>query len=195
MPEMNLIRSCGRVKVVIGNLLLGGRPQALRQCGVELGLGAGSVSEQVARFTRNMILTRLSLRARRLWRHVAIVSVLFKAIIGTLTDVGQRASVIQNPRGGEDAYLNAGWWIAMCRALSIYAIIFALGPRVAQFLWERGTMSVASSRATEHSVRWRHESAFHPHAERDEAWALDGYQQRRWDLWGHCDGDSQFLSS
>src|SRR3984885_6476151 len=129
MPEMNLIRSCGRVKVVIGNLLLGDGLKAKAMRG-GTWLGAGSVTEQVARFTRNMILTRLL--APGAFGAMAIV-LSCSAIIGTLTDVGQRASVIQNPRGGEDAYLNAGWWIAMCRAISIYAIIFALGPRVAQF--------------------------------------------------------------
>jgi O-antigen/teichoic acid export membrane protein len=129
MPEMNLIRSCGRVKVVIGNLLLGDGLKAKAMRG-GTWLGAGSVTEQVARFTRNMILTRLL--APGAFGAMAIV-LSCSAIIGTLTDVGQRASVIQNPRGGEEAYLNAGWWIAMCRALSIYAIIFALGPRVAQF--------------------------------------------------------------
>ncbi len=128
MPEINLIRNYGRVKVVIGNLLLGDGLKAKAMRG-GTWLGAGSVTEQVARFARNMILTRLL--APGAFGAMAIV-LSCSAIIGTLTDVGQRASVIQNPRGGEKAYLNAGWWIAMRRAISIYAIIFARA-LIAQF--------------------------------------------------------------
>src|ERR1700732_2976230 len=129
MPEMNLLRRYDRAKVIVGDLLIS---DGLRAKVVRGGtwLGAGSAAEQAVRFARNMILTRLL--APGAFGAMAIV-LSCSAIIGTLTDVGQRASVIQNPRGGGDAYLNAGWWIAMCRALSIYAIIFALGPRVAQF--------------------------------------------------------------
>jgi len=55
------------------------------------------------------------------------------AIVGTLTEVGLRAAVIQNPRGREKAYLDAGWWMGMGRALGTYAIIFAMAPWVARF--------------------------------------------------------------
>jgi O-antigen/teichoic acid export membrane protein len=55
------------------------------------------------------------------------------AIVGSLTDIGHGAAVIQNPRGREKAYLNAGWWMGMCRAITIYVVIFAAGPWVAHF--------------------------------------------------------------
>ena len=97
MPEMNLIRTYGRVKVVIGNLLLGDglKAKAMRA----EPPGAGSVTEQVARFARNMILTR-SLAPGAFGAMAIVLSC--SAIIATLTDVGQRASVIQNPRGGRE---------------------------------------------------------------------------------------------
>src|ERR1700684_1654397 len=106
---MNVMRSYDRVKASVSQLLLGDGLKAKAMRG-GTWLGAGSVTEQVARFARNMILTRLL--APGAFGAMAIV-LSCSAIIGTLTDVGQRASIIQNPRGREDAYLNAGWWIAM----------------------------------------------------------------------------------
>jgi O-antigen/teichoic acid export membrane protein len=93
-------------------------------------LGGGSVAEQVSRFTRNMLLTRLL--APSAFGVMAIV-MSSAAIVGALTEVGLRAAVIQNPRGGEKAYLNAGWWMAIGRAVGTYAIIFAMAPLVARF--------------------------------------------------------------
>ena len=55
------------------------------------------------------------------------------SIVGTLTEVGLRAAVVQNPRGGEKAYVNAGWWMGMGRSISMYLIIFAMAPWVARF--------------------------------------------------------------
>ena len=77
-----------------------------------------------------MILTRLL--APSAFGAMAIV-MSSSAIVGSLTEVGLKAAVIQNPRGGEDAYLNAGWWMAMGRAIAMYVIIFALAPLVARF--------------------------------------------------------------
>ena len=126
---MNLMRSYDRVKVGIGELLLrdGLKARAMRG---GTWLGTGSVAEQAIRFTRNMILTRML--APNAFGAMAIV-MSCSAIVGTLTDVGQRAAVIQNPRGREPEYLNAGWWMGMGRAIGMYAIIFAMGPWVARF--------------------------------------------------------------
>jgi lipopolysaccharide exporter len=126
---INVMRSYDRVKVTIGDLLLG---DGLKARAVRGGtwLGAGSVAEQAVRFARNMILTRLL--APNAFGAMAIV-MSCSSIVGTLTDVGQRAAVIQNPRGREQAYLNAGWWMGMGRAICMYAIIFAMGPWVARF--------------------------------------------------------------
>jgi len=93
-------------------------------------LGGGSVAEQASRFARNMLLTRLL--APSAFGAMAIV-MSSAAIVGALTEVGLRAAVIQNPRGGEKEYVNAGWWMGMGRALSAYIIIFAMAPWVAHF--------------------------------------------------------------
>jgi lipopolysaccharide exporter len=142
MPEMNFMRSYDRVKVNIGDLLLGDGLKAKAMRG-GTWLGAGSVAEQAVRFARNMILTRLL--APNAFGAMAIV-MSCSAIVGTLTDVGQRAAVIQNPRGREHAYLNAGWWMGMGRAICMYAIIFAMAPWVARFYGNtelRGLLRVA----------------------------------------------------
>jgi O-antigen/teichoic acid export membrane protein len=129
MPAMNLIRSYNRVKVVVSDLLLsdGLRGKVMRG---GTWLGAGSVAEQVVRFARNMVLTRLL--APSAFGAMAIV-MSSSAIIGSLTEVGQRGAIIQNPRGREKAYLNAGWWMGMSRAICVYVIIFAMGPWIARF--------------------------------------------------------------
>src|SRR5580700_1801594 len=129
MPKISLIRSYDRVKVAIDGLLLGDGLKARAMRG-GTWLGAGSVAEQVARFARNMLLTRLL--APGAFGAMAIV-MSCSAIIGTLTDVGQRAAVIQNPRGREKAYLNAGWWMGMGRAVGMYAVIFIAAPFVGRF--------------------------------------------------------------
>jgi O-antigen/teichoic acid export membrane protein len=126
---MNLMRSYNRIKSRIGDMLLG---EGLRAKVMRGGtwLGAGSVAEQTARFTRNMVLTRLL--APGAFGAMAIV-MSCSAIIGTLTDVAHGAAVIQNPRGREKAYLNAGWWMGMWRAICTYVVIFAIGPWVGRF--------------------------------------------------------------
>ena len=126
---MNLMRSYGRVKVVIGGLLLsdGLRAKAMRGAS---WLGGGSVAEQAFRFARNMLLTRLL--APSAFGAMAIV-MSSSAIVGALTEVGVKQAVVQNPRGAEKAYLNAGWWLGLVRALSTYLIIFAMAPWVAHF--------------------------------------------------------------
>ncbi|MGC2370208.1 MAG: oligosaccharide flippase family protein, partial [Candidatus Sulfotelmatobacter sp.] len=126
---MNIRRSYDRGREMIEGLLLG---DGLRAKVVRGGtwLGAGSFAEQVSRFARNMILTRIL--APNAFGAMAIV-MSCSSIVGTLTDVGQRAAVIQNPRGREKAYLNAGWWMGMGRAVCMYGIIFAAAPFVSHF--------------------------------------------------------------
>jgi lipopolysaccharide exporter len=126
---MNLKRRYDRVRIVLGDLM---RSDGLRAKAARGGvwLSGGSVGEQAIRFARNMLLTRLL--APNVFGVMAIV-MSASAIVGSLTEVGLRAAVIQNPRGGEKAYLNAGWWMAMIRAFGTYIIIFALAPWVAHF--------------------------------------------------------------
>jgi O-antigen/teichoic acid export membrane protein len=126
---MNLAGIQDRVKVSLDRLLLAGTLRAKAMRGA-MFLGGGSVAEQASRFARNMLLTRLL--APSAFGEMAIV-MSSAAIVGALTEVGLRAAVVQNPRGGEKAYLNAGWWMGMGRALTAYIIIFSLAPWVAHF--------------------------------------------------------------
>lgn len=126
---MELKRPYDRGKTAIASLLHG---EALRAKAMRGGawLGTGSVAEQVSRFARNMILTRLL--APSAFGTMAIV-MSSSAIVGALTEVGIKQAVIQNPRGAEKAYLDAGWWMGMWRAIGMYLIIFAMAPWVAHF--------------------------------------------------------------
>jgi O-antigen/teichoic acid export membrane protein len=118
-----------RGKEALEGLLLSGTLRAKAMRG-GVFLGGGNVAEQASRFARNMILTRLL--APSAFGAMAIV-MSSASIVGALTEVGLRAAVIHNPRGGEKAYLNAGWWMGMGRALCMYVIIFAMAPWVAHF--------------------------------------------------------------
>ena len=126
---MNLARSYDRFKVVIDGLLLSDGLRARTMRG-GAWLGAGSVAEQAVRFARNMLLARLL--APGAFGTMAIV-MSSASVVDTLTDVGMKAAIIQNPRGGEEAYLNASWWLGMGRAAFSYATIFAVAPWIARF--------------------------------------------------------------
>ena len=92
---MDIIRKYECVKASISGFLQG---EALRAKATRGGawLAAGSIAEQAARFSRNIVLTRLL--APGAFGAMAIV-MSCSAIINTLTDVGHAAAVIQNPRG------------------------------------------------------------------------------------------------
>jgi lipopolysaccharide exporter len=126
---VDFVRISDRVRATVDRVLLG---EGLRAKATRGGawLGSGSAAEQVSRFARNMLLTRLL--APNAFGAMAIV-MSSSAIVGSLTDVGVKAAVIQNPRGGEEAYLNASWWMGMGRAICMYVIIFAMAPWVARF--------------------------------------------------------------
>jgi lipopolysaccharide exporter len=93
-------------------------------------LGAGSVSEQLIRFGRNIVLTRLL--APEAFGEMAIV-LSACSVIHTIMDIGVREALIQNPRGSEDEYVGAAWWMAFGRAVSFWAILSALSPLIARF--------------------------------------------------------------
>lgn len=126
---MDLRRNYDQVRAVISSELRG---DALRAKAMRGGawLGSGSVAEQASRFARNMILTRLL--APSAFGTMAIV-MSSSAIVGALTEVGVKQAVVQNPKGAEKEYLNAGWWMGLGRSLSMYIIIFAMAPFVAHF--------------------------------------------------------------
>jgi O-antigen/teichoic acid export membrane protein len=118
-----------RVKGAAGRVLKG---EGLRAKAARGGawLGGGSFAEQVSRFARNMLLTRLL--APNAFGTMAIV-LSSQSLVSSFTDVGVWPAVIQNPRGGEDEYLNAAWWFGMARAVFIYFVIFAAAPWVSHF--------------------------------------------------------------
>src|SRR5271155_5636091 len=93
-------------------------------------MGAGSFSEQLTRFGRNMILTRLL--APEAFGTMAVV-LSAGSVIQMITDIGVKEAIIQNPRGSEEHYMSAAWWLASLRSLSIYACIFLLAPFISKF--------------------------------------------------------------
>jgi len=126
---MDLAKIYGHSKMTLDRLLRGGSLRAKATRGAAF-LGGGNVAEQATRFARNMLLTRLL--APSAFGAMAIV-MSSAAIVGALTEVGLRAAVVQNPRGGEKAYFDAGWWMGLGRSLGMYIIIFAMAPLVAHF--------------------------------------------------------------
>ncbi|HEY6445199.1 MAG TPA: oligosaccharide flippase family protein [Acidobacteriaceae bacterium] len=126
---MNLTGAYQRTRGFIRDALKG---EALRAKAMRGGawLGSGSVAEQAARFARNMLLTRLL--APNAFGTMAIV-LSSASVVQTLTDVGERAAIIQSPHGDEPRYLNASWWLGFARVAVCYAIICALAPWIAHF--------------------------------------------------------------
>jgi lipopolysaccharide exporter len=107
-------------------------------------LGAGSMTEQVFRFTRNMILARLL--APEAFGIMAIINST-SAIIQCLTEVGVKEGLIQNPNGDKEEYAGAAWWLAFGRSLLIYVVLFAAAPFLARFYHNadlRGLFRVAT---------------------------------------------------
>jgi lipopolysaccharide exporter len=93
-------------------------------------LGAGSFAEQATRFGRNMILTRLL--APQAFGEMAIV-LSACSVIHTIMDIGVKEALIQNPRGSEDEYVGAAWWMAFGRSASFWAILTVIAPLIAKF--------------------------------------------------------------
>jgi len=126
---MDLTPTYRRFKVFIGALLRGDALKAKTMRG-GAWLGTGNIVEQAVRFGRNMLLARLL--APGAFGTMAIV-LASASVVDTLTDVGVRAAIIQNPRGGKASYLNASWWLGMSRAILSYLIIFAVAPCILRF--------------------------------------------------------------
>ena len=93
-------------------------------------LAGGSIAEQAFRFGRNMLLTRLLAPEAFGTMAIALSSA---SIIDTLLEAGVRQAIIQNPRGAENSYLNAAWWLAMGRGITFYIVVFAAAPWIAKF--------------------------------------------------------------
>jgi lipopolysaccharide exporter len=93
-------------------------------------LGGGSFAEQVTRFGRNMVLTRLL--APEAFGVMAVV-LSASSVIHTVMDIGVREALIQNPKGSDDDYVDAAWWMAFGRAVTFWAILSAIAPLIARF--------------------------------------------------------------
>ena len=93
-------------------------------------LGVGSLTEQVVRFARSIVLARLL--APEAFGIMAVV-LSASTLIHSLTDIGVREAVIQNPRGGEDEYIDSAFWLALGRSAALAASIALLAPWLAKF--------------------------------------------------------------
>lgn len=123
------MKSYERAKGKVDQLLRG---EGLRAKAARGGawLGSASLAEQVSRFARNMFLARLL--APSAFGAMAIV-LSSSSLIASFTDVGVLPAIVQNPRGGDRAYLNAAWWLGITRAVFIYVLIFAASPWISRF--------------------------------------------------------------
>ncbi|MHB8754120.1 MAG: oligosaccharide flippase family protein [Candidatus Acidiferrales bacterium] len=93
-------------------------------------LTSGSLVEQTFRFGRNMLLARLL--APEAFGTMAVV-VSATSVLASLTEVGAREALIQNPRGCEEGHVGAAWWLALGRSVSIYAALFLFAPLISRF--------------------------------------------------------------
>lgn len=93
-------------------------------------LGSGSSIEQLFRLGRNMLLARL-LAPGAFGTMAIILSI--TSVFQSLTDVGVREALIQNPRGAEEGHVGAAWWLAVGRSVSLYSILFFFAPLISRF--------------------------------------------------------------
>jgi O-antigen/teichoic acid export membrane protein len=93
-------------------------------------LGSGSMIEQAARFGRSIVLTRL-LAPEAFGTMAVIISA--SSVIHTITDMGVKEALIQNPRGTERHYMGAAWWLALGRAVVLASFICLVAPWMARF--------------------------------------------------------------
>jgi O-antigen/teichoic acid export membrane protein len=93
-------------------------------------LGAGTVAAQLLRLGRNIFLTRL-LSPDSFGAMAIIISI--GSMMDTFTEIGTRESIIQNPNGCKDEYLNSAFWLSAGRSVFSYTAIFLLAPQVAAF--------------------------------------------------------------
>ena len=92
--------------------------------------GIGGGMEQLTRFVRNMLLTRLLVPEA--FSEIAIILAL-NVFFESLTEVGIRESIIQNKMGGDDEFLSVSFWFSFVRSIVLYAVVFSTAPLIAQF--------------------------------------------------------------
>lgn len=88
---------------------------------------------QALRLAGNLILTRLLLPEA--FGLMALVSIFLQGL-GLLTDVGIGASIVQNKRGEEPAFLDTAWTIHIVRGAGIFLCLVALAYPIAHFYEE-----------------------------------------------------------
>jgi lipopolysaccharide exporter len=93
-------------------------------------LGTGTGIENITRFLRNILLTRIL--APEAFGMMAIVMAV-NAMYDAFTEVGIKESIIQNPHGSTRTYLNGAWWFSVIRSSALYAIAFFAAPFIAHF--------------------------------------------------------------
>ncbi|MGP8153994.1 MAG: oligosaccharide flippase family protein [Smithella sp.] len=94
-------------------------------------LAAGSLSENLLRFIRNIILARL-LAPDAFGLMATIMATV--AAAEAFAEVGLTKSIIQNKKGSEKEFLNVIWWFSAFRAIMLYMIAFFAAPLIADFL-------------------------------------------------------------
>ena len=93
-------------------------------------LGLSGAFEQMFRFGRSVLLTRLL--APEAFGVMAIIYS-SSAIVDMLAEIGVKEAIIQNPKGHDDMFVNSAWWLAFCRGLGIYILLFSAAPWIARF--------------------------------------------------------------
>jgi O-antigen/teichoic acid export membrane protein len=122
-----MIINTSYIKSKINTIFYGKRLQDKAAHGT-IWLGTANGVEQILRFIRNMILTRIL--APEAFGVMAIVLAV-NNFLESFTEVGIRQALIQNPRGTEETYLNAAWWISASRATVLYSIAYFSAPLIA----------------------------------------------------------------
>ena len=110
-------------------LIQGGSLKARSARGA-LVLGIGTIIERVLRLVRNMILARL-LAPDDFGLMALVLSVLM--LLGCLTDVGVRQSIIHHQEGGKREYLNIAWWVQVVRGIGLFITVLLVAPAICRF--------------------------------------------------------------
>jgi O-antigen/teichoic acid export membrane protein len=95
-------------------------------------LACGSVADRGLAFIRNIILTRLLVKAEM---GVMVLLLSIVALFEMITDAGIKISVIQNDKGATEDYLNVVWWIQLIRGAGLYILGLILAGLGYQFFF------------------------------------------------------------
>jgi lipopolysaccharide exporter len=114
-----------RIKALVNSSELKGK---IFRSGSALALG--SLTENVLRFVRNIILVRIL--APEAFGLMAILMTTVQAI-EAFTEVGLKQSLIQNKNGSEQSFLNITWFLSFARGLTLYFIAFLISPLIVNY--------------------------------------------------------------